>query len=324
MKEISFEQLDTFYFRKEKMRSQTQNTLDTINGRNIKIEDLICKDGIIIEQKRKELIEELMDSLLIYLQYRASSSETGDPEEEKQLLDEKRYHCFSEFLYCALSELAHRPGADLSDLLDLSFRVRVFPYYIDLLMHYLQRHLLRMSEKKKEQQPISDPYEKYVKSYNSISENHPDFIDSFIWHHFPIDGWEGSGEIMSFSYRMDASEREIDTMLNILKRRNTEIPQKWLVDYEKDRELHRQLKHRFISPRYYNDHNIIAFWNFLHLQESLISSDVFTNAISGMIDIYTIRHETNIYLDFDRFYRSYDRLEKAGISSMKTDKKEAA
>ena len=121
---------------------------------------------------------------------------------------------------------------------------------------------------------------------------------------------------------MDASEREIDLMLNVLRRRNVEVPQKWLEDYERDREVYSDRKHHGYLHISNNDH-VIAFWNFLHLQEQMLSSEAFENAVSGMIDIYTILHETTVLFDPDRFYEVYDRLDTVKTFSQKKMEKKA-
>lgn len=320
MKEIDFEQLDSFCFRKEKMRASVQETVDILNGRNIKICDLVCKNGKLSKSRLEELITELVECLKVYLQYRLSS-EIKESEETTQLLDEKTELCFKEFLSCTLSELSLNPYADLADLVDLSFHVRVFSNYIEVLLHYFQRYLLRSSKSETKHARTQDIYRTYVSaSENDSDKKSFDFVDYFLWRHFPIDGWQVLGKIMYFSYRMDASEKEIDMMLDILKRQNIKIPQEWLDDYEKDKEFYRDHKHPDHLHALNND-SIVAFWNFLHTEKYLISSEAFANAISGMIDIYTVRHETNILLDSKRFYSVLDQLERISIPDIRTDKK---
>ena len=63
MNDISFEQLDSYYFRKDKMRSCIQEVLDTVNGRNTTIRDLICEDGKVSAKKRDAFIDELLECL---------------------------------------------------------------------------------------------------------------------------------------------------------------------------------------------------------------------------------------------------------------------
>ena len=131
MKDISYEKLDTIYFRKERMHSCIQQLLDEVNGRSIPVKELMFENGKPSKKKRGQLIEELMDCLLIYLGYRTDAND--DP--ERKILDEKRTECLKSFLHCALDVLSHDPQARLSDLIALSCSVPIRKNYIDLLIY---------------------------------------------------------------------------------------------------------------------------------------------------------------------------------------------
>lgn len=310
MSDISFEQLDSYYFRKDRMRSCIQEVLDAVNGRSMKIRDLICEDDKVSVKKRDSLIDELLECLKIHIRYRLRSREAKQESEEILVLNEKRVQCLSDFLCCSLDHLARDHRSGLTDLIDLSSKVNICFDYIELLLTCFQKRLIRSSRMIREYSFAPDHYQDYAKLFGFDSaQKSADFVDVFLWHYFPVDGWEGLGNIMNFRCQMDASEREIDLMLNVLKRRNIKVPEKWLEDYERDKELYREHRHHGYDFASKND-GIIAFWNFLHLQECMLSTGAFENAVSGMIDVYTILHETTVLFDPGRFYEVYDRLEE--------------
>ena len=310
MNDISFEQLDSYYFRKDRMRSCIQEVLDTVNGRNMKIRDLICEDGKVSAKKRDAFIDELLECLKIYIRYRLRTGKTKQESEETMMLNEKRVQCLSDFLCCSLDHLAKDQRSNLTDLINLSASVNICFDYIELLLIHFQKRLNRSSRMIREYSFDPDQYQEYAKLYTDDSAGKSaDFVSSFLWYYFPIDGWEGLGDIMNFRYQMDASERQIDLMLEVLRRRNIKVPEKWLTDYARDKELYRNQKHHAYFHASQNS-DIIAFWNFLSLQEFMLSSRAFENAVSGMVDVYTILHETTVLFDPERFYEVYDRLEE--------------
>lgn len=318
MKDIPFEQLDPFYFRKEKMRACMQETLDTINGRSEKLSDLIFENGKLSGKKLDGFIKELMECLEIFLSYRLSSKEGSDPK-KTEVLNEKQHHCFSNFFYFAISELSIDPEAQLCDLIDVSYRTPIYSNYIELLLHYFEKRL-RSHENRKTNPSARDPYEQFVGIFDSGHEPF-DLIDSFLWHHFRILQPEGISQIMDFAYQMDASQKEIGIMLDILKRHGRKIPEEWLSDYDSDKERYRTRKHPLFD-QYSRGEVILAFWNFLHLQSCLRSSEAFINAISGMIDVYAVSTDSSILTDPDRFYTIYDNLQRIRSFSLKTEKRE--
>ncbi len=308
MKDISFEKLDTIYFRKERMHSCIQQLLDSINGRSMPIKDLIFENGKLSKKRRDQLIDELMDCLLIYLNYR-----TGSKDAEKKMLDEKRMIALKSFFQCSLNILSYEQGSKLSDLLRLSCSVPIRKNFFDLLVYRFERKILLSSKTSHSDLHGNDYYTDYVRDLQrSSSRWTADFIDLFCFHHFPLDGWDDIGDIQYFQYLMDANDKQIDTMLNILKRNRIAVPSSWLVQYQNDKERYGWIKH----PSYVNalrDDDILAFWNFMSLQDQLHSAEAFQNLIAGMIDVYTSLYCTNILSDSDRFYAVYDQLENIQI-----------
>ncbi len=306
MKDISYEKLDTIYFRKERMHSCIQQLLDEVNGRSIPLKELISENGKPSKKKRGQLIEELMDCLLIYLGYRTDAK--NDP--ERQILDEKRTECLKSFLHCALDILSHDPQARLSDLIALSYSVPIRKNFIDLLIYRFERTIFVSPDTSIRNLYGNDCYTEYVRDLErSSSKRTPDFIDRFCFYHFPLDGFGDIGEILYFQYLMDADDSQIDMMLNILKRNHVTLPFGWLTGYQNDRQKFAKTRHPSYT-RALRDDDILAFWNFLSLQDKLHSVEAFRNLISGMIDVYTSLYCDNMLSDTDHFYEIYDQLER--------------
>ncbi|MCR4855228.1 MAG: hypothetical protein K5908_03575 [Erysipelotrichaceae bacterium] len=304
MSEKLLDLYDSFYFRKLKTKRKIQDLLDLMTGRETGIRGLISdQDGNFSQERFEKLLKELIHSLCIYVSYRTFYTEHKKeyrvPERETEVLDAYRGNLFCSFTACALISLYEDPEATLSAIIDLSSGIQFYPFYEELLLARFQKLLEAPLTNPVHLKPEADKYVTYCKEI-AYDLNRTDTIRTFISICYPQSSDKG-GPLLSFRKQMGASERDIDLLLERCASHHIDVPRTWITQYEEEKD-------NGISE----DETEMEKWlhRFLHFQQYAISPQAFTDAISGMIDVWSIEHTGSVYTDPAAFYQIYDIFAK--------------
>lgn len=326
MQDRTFEQLDSFYFRKYKLKACIQNLLDDVNGRNIKIKPLITDDsGRFSIERAGTLAEALTDCLSIYVSYRTpyrntpgrkAIMEPGDGSEgmisQQEVLSAGRKDFFYSFITCALMNLLEEEDPDIARLIDLVSGAPVYRSYRELLASQFKKGPLRFYTDSQREGGYDDERDRFeLYSKGSFSDGVPykgDCITFFARSSYISASSPYHGKIADFRYQMMASEKETDELLDDIESDGVRIPDLWISEYEAEKENYRE----YIPENEEQELYERSYRTVLHSQDLAVSSAVLEDTISGMVDVFAMRYGGSLLTDADGFYRVYDRVRKAG------------
>ena len=325
-KEISFEDLDSVYFRKRRLKASIQQMLDAINGRTIEIRALTTDfNGLPSEEGVHSLVKDLMDSLDTYIRYKLTAN--PDPPRDNgsfniDVMSKGRALLFRSFLYLAIIHFMYT-DADLSDLIDYAAGVPAYRHRKEFLfMYFAHMYLPEIFDDQvtigdfsfhNERYYRPDLFELNARSLNSAQYDWLNDVRSTQRAYYGLsDEPQFSNKIMQFRYLAHASEKDIDRMLDDFRERHIEVPEVWISEYEEICETFRDKDlYSFDGPAQWE---ITLFEDsitrYLDLQYFAYPSDVFVDAIAGMIDVYTVRGGGMAITDPDSFYKIFDNIKK--------------
>jgi len=326
LKDISFDDLDSVYFRKRRLKACIQQMMDAINGRTIEIRALTTDfSGIPSEERVHALVGDLMDSLDMYIKYKLTAN--PNPPQDMgsfniDVMSKGRALLFRSFLYLAVIHFMYT-DADLADLIDYAADAPAYRSYREFLLSYfVQQYLPGVLDDQvtigdysyiNERFYKPDLFELNARSIRSARSTWLNELRSTQATYYDLpDEPKYTNAIMQFRYLTHASERDIERMLEDLKERHIEVPTSWTDEY---REICESLGD---TALYSNDR--LSGWEtalfeksidmYLHLQYFAYPNEVFTDAIAGMIDVYTVRGGGMAITDPDSFYKIFDNLKK--------------
>lgn len=338
MLEKTFEELDTFYFRKYKLKATIQELLDDVNGRNIKIKPLIEDEiGRFSIERTVALTDALVDCLSTYVNYRTPFKDTPgrksimDPVEgfeekisEQEVLSERRRAFFSSFITCAVMNLRVEEDPDLTRIIELVSGAPVYKSYEELLASQFRKGPLRFftdTLKEGGYDDERDRFELYSKgTFNDGIPYRGDYITFFARSSYINDSSQNHGRIADFRYQMMASEDEMDEMLDEIGASGIDVPAAWISEYEAKKGNFSE----YVPGNEEQEMFERAYRTVLYSQNLATSPAVFEDTISGMIDVFAMRCGGALMTDANGFYRVYDRIGKAGVeaSALKSSRKE--
>lgn len=335
MNEITFEKCDSIYYRKYRLKACIQDILDSLGGRKIKIKPLVTDDdGSYQDEKLISLVRALMDCLSFYIRYQISyeavpgrvhrfafSDSITDAISRIDVIGPRRYNTIASFISCALKSLSRHDDSDLADLIALASGMTVYPSYKDLLSETFRRYYLERTDSITYDPVRTDQFEIYARDsapFTSLPSGRH-CIKYFTDHIRRPAEISRCGEIMRFRYDMGASGSEIEEMIEGFKSETVQVPEDWVTAYELEkRDFGDRLNPGGSSPSIERD-----LWVYLRTQQLVFSPEIFEDAVTGMIDVYSARHGSEAYSDPDRFYPVYDRIVRAGeISASKSQPRE--
>ncbi|MBR0450741.1 MAG: hypothetical protein IJI78_02010 [Oscillospiraceae bacterium] len=326
LKEISFDDLDSVYFRKRRLKACIQQMMDAINGRTVEIRALTTDfSGIPSEERVQALVGDLMDSLDLYIKYKLTANPKPPRDMDSfniDVMSKGRALLFRSFLYLAVIRFMYT-DADLADLIDYAANTPAYRSYKEFLLSYfVQQYLPDVLDDQvtigdysfiNERYYKPDLFELNARSLRSARSTWLNELRSTQTAYYGLpDEPKYTNVIMQFRYLTHASEKEIDRMLDDLKERHIEVPETWISEYEEICETVRDKDlYSFDGPA---DWEITLFEDaitrYLDLQYFAYPSDVFVDAIAGMIDVYTVRGGGMAITDPDSFYKIFDNLKK--------------
>ena len=328
LEEISFEDLDTIYFRKRRLKSCIQRMLDAINGRTIEIRVLTTEyENDFSEDRVHALVRDLMDCLDFYLRYKQSEGPYAPhdlPSLGVDVLNPKRAALFRSFLYLAIIHFMYT-DADLSDLIDFAAGAPFYRSYREFLFScfkqlYLPQYRSNTVSRENGVYKIGDHrvseldlFELNAHSFSARRSNWLDAVRSTqaSFYGLSVDP-RFDNRIMQFRYLTHASETDIRQMLDDLAEQRVSIPASWIEEYK-------EIEETYIGQDLYEQNSRLGWEkelleksirDFLHLQQYAASSEAFTDAIAGMIDVYTVRGGGMAICRQDSFYKIFDNLKK--------------
>ena len=327
LKEISFEDLDSVYFRKRRLKSCIQRMLDAINGRTIEIRVLTTEyDNDFSEDSVHALVRNLMDSLDLYIRYKQSEGPYS-PHDLLSLgvdgLNPKRTALFRSFLYLAIIHFMYT-DADLSDLIDFAADTPVYRSYREFLSSYFKQMYLPQSRsntvtrengvyKIGDRVVELDLFELNAQSFSARRSSWLNAIRSTRTAYYGLSGEPRfDNRIMQFRYLTHASETDISQMLDDLAEQHISVPASWIEEYNALEESYREqdLYEADETSDWQTKLLETSIREFLHLQRYASSSEAFSDAIAGMIDVYTVRGGGMAICQQDSFYKIFDNLKK--------------
>ena len=326
LKDISFEDLDSVYFRKKRLKSCIQQMMDAINGRTIEIRALTTDlNGLPSKEGVDALVNDLMNSLDIYIRYKLTAN-PNPPQNNGSfnidVMSNGRRFFFHSFLYLAVIHFMYT-DADLSDLIDYAANAPAYRHRKEFLsMYFAHLYLPEIFDDQvtigdfnylNERYYRPDLYELNARSLNSAQYSWLSEVRSTQKAYYGLSNEpQFSNKIMQFRYLAHASDKEIESMLADLKERHIEVPESWVTEYEelsesvRDKDLYRLDGPAEWEISLFED----AITKYLNLQYFAYPSDVFIDAVAGMIDVYTIRGGGMAITDPDSFYKIFDNLKK--------------
>ena len=328
LKDISFNNLDSVYFRKTRLKVCIQKMLDAINGRTIEFRVLTTDFyGSFIEKSVHDLVRDLMDSLVFYIRYKQSEGPYGDNSilsREMDVLSPKRVSFFYSFLYLAVIHFMYT-DAELSDLIDFASNIPVYRSYREFLSFYFEQNYLPMPAagsitRENGQYSIGsqlmnepDLFEVNARSFTARRSCWLETVRNTQAAYYGLPGEPQSGNrIMQFRCLTHASDDDIAQMIADLEDRNLCVPKQWISEYDEIKESYKDADlTSAVDPLGWEKELLEkSITEFLHMQQYAHSSEVFTDAIAGMVDVYTVRGGGMAISDPDSFYKIFDNLEK--------------
>ena len=326
MKEISFDDLDSVYFRKRRLKACIQQMIDAVNGRTIEIRALTTDfHGVPSEEKVHALVNDLMDSLDMYIKYKLTAN--PNPPQDMgsfniDVMSKGRALLFRSFLYLAVIHFMYT-NADLADIIDYAADAPAYRSYREFLLSYfVQQYLPDVLDDQvtigdysfiNERYYKPDLFELNARSLRSARSTWLNKLRSTQAAYYDLpDGPKYTNVIMQFRYLTHASDRDIERMLDDLKERHIEVPAAWADEYHEicesigDTDLYESNK----PSGWETDLFEKSIKYYLDLQYFAYPDEVFTDAIAGMIDVYTVRGGGMAITDPDSFYKIFDNLKK--------------
>ena len=323
LKEVSYEDLDTVFFRKARLKSCIQQLLDAVNGRQIEIRTLVTDSrGDFVKENVDSLVRDLMQCLAFYMKYKQSednsqSSVTVHYPNGLDTLNSKRVSLFYSFLYLAVIHLMYT-DACLSDVADLAAKIPVYGSYRECLASQFEQLYIPASlpEAIRDLPGNAGETDMFELNARSLPHKRSCWLETMRDTQTKYYGLSGKPHfdnvITRYRYLTHASEEDISQMLKDLEERNASVPSGWIEEYAEISETYKDIDlYRSDSTLGWEKDLLERSINeFLHLQHHAISSEVFMDAVSGMIDVYTVRGGSALLSRSDPFYKVFDELKK--------------
>ncbi|MDO5137185.1 MAG: hypothetical protein Q4D71_01895 [Oscillospiraceae bacterium] len=321
-KEISFDDLDSVYFRKRRLKASIQQMLDAINGRTIEIRALTTDfHGLPSEEGVHTFVNDLMDSLELYMQYKLS--DVPYPFRDLQspgmdVMSPELRSFFRSFLYLSVIRFMYT-DADLSDLIEYAAEVPMYISYREFLSSYYEQlypshhHARQLTRENGSNTEGGRPMDRPDLLDVSARNNWLTQVRSTQSAYYGLSNVPRfSNRIMQFRYLAHASEEEIRQMLDDLKERSVDVPAEWVNEYKELTESLRDTDlYGSVSPTGWESGLLErSISDFLHHPFYANSPEMFTDSVAGMIDVYTVRGGGMAITDPDSFYKIFDNIKK--------------
>ena len=345
MKEFTYQDFDTVYYRKKKLRDAAQELMDLTSGSRLDIRPYMRdEDGRYSEERTLATVEELLDALKTYLRF-----ERAEPADEKRgdvrpsrcfyvedggeryvcyEMPEEETACYRGFLYCALRDIyanyrdtmRHEYRQTFGDLIALAADDRVFPSFSDLLR---QRYLECVA-------PM--PQISFAPAYDESTDKLAGTLDRLLRLRDP-------SRPLEFQSFYLASDEEMERLVQSLTEEQRKLVEARVRECEEWEAYERQMEEsgelfaweavseedaawsreeeqerRRYEERYARDFGNLDSYRahleqYLRLQHLRGSGAAFLDAVTGMVDFFLLAKGSSCFADQETFYKILARLQ---------------
>ena len=299
----TYDQCDTFHYRRSRMRGNVEELWATLMGRRITVRELLSdKNGKLSEKKMQKLINDLISSWRVYseLFFMEDSimyyDNEGDALVPESNIPKGKESCYRAYLYCVLTFLYYS-DLDFEDLVQISRDNIVYENYETLLHDFFLRD-------------VDIALGSFLMPYESM-----DYLQGFNYRLVVSDSPEKLED--NYLKSIEADKKDAKTLTKSLTPEDKETIESTRDDillqlrgepfYEEEHEEKRKGFLKTVSNhKKYREH----FKEYLRLQHHRGKSDSFAKNIENMVDLYLFGAGLSLITDKHAFYKSYARIRK--------------